>query len=154
MALEFSITHHFAGAPHRVFAALTDLEGAAAWMPGFVRIERVSGPAFGPGTRWRETRKLFGKEATEEFEVTACRSPRHLAVRVDGAKGSSKRGQYLFDYSLAPAGSGTDVTLRGEIRGLGGFGMLVGRLLVGPYRKACAKDLAALARHLEDGGVG
>lgn len=154
MALDFSVTQHFVGAPLRVFAALTDLDGAAAWMPGFVRIERVGGPAFGPGTRWRETRKLFGKEATEEFEVTACRAPGHIAVRVDGAKGSSKRGEYLFDYTLAPARSGTDVTLRGEIRGLGGFGMLVGRLLIGPYRKACAQDLASLARHLEGGRAG
>jgi carbon monoxide dehydrogenase subunit G len=150
MALAFSVTQHFAPPPARVFAALTDLEGAAAWMPGFVRIERVGGGAsFGPGTTWRETRKLFGREATEEFEVTACRSPRHIAVRVDGTKGSSRRGEYLFDYTLAPAPAGTEVTLRGEIRGLGLLGMLVGRLLIGPYRRACAQDLQALARHLE-----
>lgn len=150
MALAFSITQHFAQPPARVFAALTDLEGAAAWMPGFVRIARVRGAhGFGPGTTWRETRRLFGREATEEFEVTACRPLRHIGIRVDGTRGSSGRGEYLFDYTLAPAPGGTAVTLRGEIRGLGVLGMLIGRLLVGPYRRACARDLGALARHLE-----
>jgi carbon monoxide dehydrogenase subunit G len=152
MAIEFTLTQHISGAPDLVFHALTDLDGAADWMPGFVRIEKLSQGEFGVGFEWRETRKFFGKEATEQFEVTRCESPTELSVRVDGSKGSSRRGEYLFDYRLQPKGAGTDVTLHASISGLGRFGTLVGRLFVGQYKKACAKDLGALAEHLEGSG--
>jgi protein-S-isoprenylcysteine O-methyltransferase Ste14 len=116
-AIEFTLTQHIAAAPDRVFHALTDLDSAADWMPGFVRIENLSQGEFSVGSQWRETRKFFGKEATEQFEVTRCESPTELSVRVDGSKGSSRRGEYLFDYRLEPKGAGTDVTLHAAIRG-------------------------------------
>lgn len=153
MSIEFTVTQHFDAAPDRVYDALTDLEGAAEWMPGLVGIRRLTDGAFGPGTEWDETRKIFGREATERFEVTACERPRHIALRVDGAKGTSKRGEYLFEYRLEPGGEGTDLTLHGEIRDLGAVMGFLGRFMKGPYRKACAKDLEALARHLDSGAA-
>lgn len=149
MATQFTVTQQFDHAPDRVFEALTDLDSAARWMPGFVRLEKLSEGQFGVGTEWRETRKLFGKEATEQFEVTHCEPPRRLGVRVDGSKGSSKRGEYLFDYRLEASDRGTNVILQGEIGGLSGVAALMSKMLVGPYKKACAKDLRALAGHLE-----
>jgi hypothetical protein len=93
---------------------------------------------------------MFGREATEEFQVTAVDRPHRLELRVDGSKGSSGRGEYLFTYRLEPSdGAATDVRLTGEIRGLTGVAGVVGRLFSGTYRKSCAKDLAALKRHLE-----
>jgi len=148
MAIEFTVTQHFVAPPERVFDALTDLEGAADWMPGLVGIEQLTAGDFGPGTEWRETRRMFGHEATEQFEVTDCEPPRHLGLRVDGTRGTSRRGEYLFDYRLEPSGGGTEVVLHGQIRELGTIMGLLGRLMKGPYRKACAKDLEALARHL------
>jgi uncharacterized protein YndB with AHSA1/START domain len=150
MAARFSVSQHFAHSPERVFQALTDLEGAGQWMPGFVRMELLTEGEFRVGTEWRETRRLFGKEATEQFEVTACEPPRRVGIRVDGSKGSSKRGEYVFDYRLEPAAeTGTNVLLHGEIRGLSGLMGLISKLMVGPFKKACAKDLRALAEHLE-----
>lgn len=148
MAVEFTVQQRFPNAPDRVFQALTDLEGVAKWMPGFVKIEILSEGAFGVGTQWRETRKLFGKEATEQFEVTRFEPPTGLGLRVDGSKGTSKRGEYLFDYQLAPQNGGTEVTLNGAIRGLGRIAGLISRLFVGTLKKACVKDLSALATHL------
>jgi uncharacterized protein YndB with AHSA1/START domain len=149
MPIKFTLTQHIAEAPDRVFQALTDLDAAADWMPGFVRIEKLDRGELGVGSEWRETRKFFGKEATEQFEVTRYASPSELSIRVDGSKGSSRRGEYLFDYRLQPKGAGTEVTLHGSIRGLGRFGTLMSRLFVGQYKKACANDLRALAAHLE-----
>jgi uncharacterized protein YndB with AHSA1/START domain len=152
MAIEFTVTQQISSAPDRVFHALTDLDSADQWMPGFVRIEKLSEGEFGVGTEFRETRKFLGKEATEQFEVTRCQPPTGLSLRVDGKKGSSRRGEYLFDYRLEPKNVGTGVTLHGEIRGLGRFGTLLGKLFLGSYKKACAKDLRALAEHLEGAG--
>lgn len=148
MPVEFTIQQDFANAPDRVFQALTDLEGAPKWMPGFVKIETLTEGAFGVGTQWRETRKIFGKEATEQFEVTRFEPPTGLGLRVDGTKGTSKRGEYLFDYRLTPQSGGTEVTLHGTIRGLGVIAALLSKLFVGTFKKACVKDLRALANHL------
>lgn len=147
MSVEFTVQQQFANAPDRVFQALTDLEGAANWMPGLIKIEMLSEGAFGIGTEWRETRKIFGKEATEQFEVTRFEPPTGLALRVDGSKGTSKRGEYLFEYRLTPRNGGTEVTLHGAIRGVGSIIGLISRLF-GTFEKACAKDLQALATHL------
>lgn len=148
MAIEFSVKESIPGKQERVFAALTDLDAAPGWMPGDVKIERQSEGPFGVGTEWRETRKMLGREATEYFEVTGYEPPRRIALRVDGSKGTSGKGEFLFEYLLEPKGDETEVTLTGEIRGLGALSGLVGKLMAGPMRKAVKKDLEALAEHL------
>lgn len=148
MAVQFEVARHFPAAPDRVFEALTDLGGASAWMPGLVKIELADAAPVKVGTRWRETRRMWGHEATEEFEVTTVDAPRRLGLRVDGTKGSSKRGEYLFDYSLKPAEGGTEVVLNAQIRGLSGISAFVGRLFVGPFKKAVTRDLDALSQYL------
>lgn len=147
--MEFEIHEFFAIPPEGVFDALTDLDGLDKWMPGFVRMERVAGEGFGPGTEWRETRKFFGKEATEQFEVTGADRPKRIEIRVDGAKGTSKKGEYLFTYRLEPDQGGTRVYLSGEIRGVPALFRMIGFVLIIPYKKACANDLKALKTHLE-----
>ena len=148
MAITFDVTERFPVAPDRVYAALTDLEGIRSWIRGFVRLEQVAGHGFEVGTAWLETRKIFGREATEHFEVTAMEPPKRIVLRVDGRKGSSKRGEYLYDYHIEPDADGSVVHLHGEIRDLGRFGGLLGRLMVGPYKQACVKDLVALRDHM------
>jgi uncharacterized protein YndB with AHSA1/START domain len=150
MSIQFEVVETVQASPMQVFLALTDLDVAAAWMPGLVRIESL-GPGPGAvGGGWRETRRMFGREATEEFQVTAVDRPHRLELRVDGSKGSSGRGEYFFTYRLEPRdGAATDVRLTGEIRGLTGVAGVVGRLFSGTYRNSCARDLAALKRHLE-----
>ena len=148
MSVTFEVARHLPAEPERVFEALTDLDHAAAWMPGLVKIELADGAPVKVGSRWRETRRMFGSDATEEFEVIRVDAPRRLGLRVDGTKGSSKRGEYLFDYSLSPAAGGTDVVLSAQIRGLSGITAFVGRLFVAPYKNACARDLEALSQYL------
>ena len=148
MAIEFDVVEYFENPPITVFGALTDLDHMGSWMPGFVRMERVSGPGFHVGTEFRETRKFFGKEATEQFEVTSISAPDHIGLTVDGTQGASKRGKYVFDYYLEPERDGTRVMLHGEIQGLRGPMALLGKLMIRPYKKACAKDLEALREYL------
>ena len=91
--------------PSVVWAVITDLEGTTVHLPGIVAVERVSddGPgAYGVGTRWRETRRMFGQEAVEEMEVEAVDSARRTVVRAEhGAV------RYVCGYELLPAGNGT-----------------------------------------------
>lgn len=148
MSIRLHLTQQVAAPPERVFAALTDLDGAGAWMPGLVRIERLTEGPMRVGSAWRETRKMMGKEATEELEVTTMEAPWRFAVRCDGTKGTSGQGEYLFSYRLSPEGGRTRVELDAEIRALGPIRRLLARLMVGMYRKMMAKDLQALHDYL------
>lgn len=151
MPLTMHWREEIAAPPARVFTALAEPDQVAKWMPGFVRFERLTPGPMGVGTRLRETRKMRAHEATEEFEVTAYEPPRVFELYVDGRKGSMKRGEFRFRYTLAPGGPGTILTLDGEIGGMGGCMMLIGRLFAGMFRKALAKDYAALKAYCEKG---
>ena len=148
--LTFTSEHRIDAPPERVFEAMTNPEGFGNWMQGFVRAERLTPGDFGVGTQFRETRKMFGKEATEHFEVTTCEPGKRLGLEVDGTKGTTGKGRYHFDYELEPTGTGTLVRTSAVIDMPGGLlTKLLGKLMGGAFKKACDKDLVALKTYLE-----
>lgn len=150
MALNLTLTESFAVPPERVFDALAHPEETGKWMPNIVRIERLTEGPLRVGAQFRETRKMFGKESTEFFEVTALEPGRTLELFFDGTKGTSGRGRFVFRYDLAAAATGSTLTLSGTIDGMGVMGAILGRLVLGPMmRKALAKDLTALKAYVE-----
>ena len=65
MIVEAQVTIN--GSKEAVWAAITDIENAAAIISGIKKIEILEKPASGlVGLRWRETRILFGDSATVE----------------------------------------------------------------------------------------
>lgn len=141
-----------AAPPERVFDGLTDLDEAGKWMKGFVRIDRLNPEVTGVGAKWREVRKMFGREASEEFEVTAYERPRRVSLFVDGSKGATGKGEFRFDYEITPAGDGTKLVIRNDIRIPGLFFRLLGWLFAGQFRKAIDADMQAFKAHLEKSG--
>jgi carbon monoxide dehydrogenase subunit G len=151
MALQFTLEERFDAPPETVFRALTDLDKAGEWMPGFVSLEKLSEGEFGAGTEWRETRKMYGRKATEQFQVTRYQPHSNLELFVDGTKGTTGRGHFRFAYDLAPADQGTIVKFSGEIGGMGRIMELLGRLFLPSFKKACARDLQAVRAHVHAG---
>lgn len=151
MAVKLELREEIRAPVARVYQAITDLEAAREWMPNLVRIEKLTEGPFGAGTRWREVRTMFGREARELFEVVCVEPDRLVELYVDGTKGSSKRGWYRFRWELAPRGEGTELTLRGEIGGLPRIVEWLARLLMAPFQKALRNDVLALKRHVEQG---
>lgn len=151
MSIQFEISEMVHGSPEQVMDAILDLERAQLWMPGLLRMERLSAGPLEVGSEWRETRKILGKEATEQFELVGLDRPHRLELRVDGSKGSSGRGEYRYSYQFEPTDAGTAVRLSGEIRGMTGVAGWLGKLFVGPFKKACGKDLEALRSYVENG---
>ena len=152
MSVTFSTTTDIGASREQVYECMTDLEGFGRWMHGLVRIERLTDGAFGAGTRWREVRHLFGKEAAEVFEVTAADPPHGLALYVDGTEGSSRRGAYRFHYHLAEGAGGprtTRLRLDAEIEMPGLLFRRFGKLLLGPFRKGIDQDTESMKAHLE-----
>ncbi|MEX2430600.1 MAG: SRPBCC family protein [Dehalococcoidia bacterium] len=150
MPLIFTTEVHIAASPERVFQALTDLDGARHWMQGLVDMEKTTDGPFGVGTRWKETRRMYGKNATEHFEVTSCEAPEKLMLRVDGSKGSTGKGEYRFDYVVSPEGDQSHVAVSGLIDLPGLFPRLFGRLFIGSFKRAIYKDLHAMKAYVEE----
>ena len=101
-----TVTRHIDAPIERVFELFTDLEHAADRIAGLDLVEMLSEGQFGVGTRWRETRKMFGKEATEVMEITACEPPNMYV-----ADAASHGSQYRSIWKFSQAGDGTDVAM-------------------------------------------
>lgn len=115
-------------------------------------MERLDDGPMKVGSEWRETRKMYGKEATEYFKVVELERPNKIVLHVDGAKGSTGKGQYLYTYILRSTGDGTEVTLQGEISGLTGLTKLFGKMMKNIFAKATARELETLKNYLENPG--
>lgn len=135
--------------PERAFAAMTNPDEFPRWMEGLVRIERLTDGPTGVGTRFRETRRMYGQEATEEFEITTFEPNRRLSLYVDGTKGSSKKGEYHYHYDFTPDGDGTRVGMTGNVEVPGFWAAILAPIFLPIFRKACAKDLDSMKKWLE-----
>jgi hypothetical protein len=84
------------------------------------------------------------------YEVTGFEPGRSLELYVDGEQGSSKRGYFRYRYRLEPSGGGaTTLSLTAEIGGMGFLLEMLGRFMVGGFKKNLLSDLEALAKYVE-----
>lgn len=138
--------------PGRVWEALTDLRGMERVLSGVERVEVLTPGGFDVGTRWRETRRMMGKEATEEMTVTECVPPERYVTVAD-----SHGMHYVSEIELLkadPAAASTTVVMTFTATPTGGGFMglltkLVGRLGAKAVSRALAKDLDEVAAAVE-----
>jgi hypothetical protein len=128
---------------------ITDLERIPHVISGVSRIERLdAGSGFDVGTRWRETRRFFGKEATEEMEVSSIDPGRSFVHLAD-----SHSVHYISKYTVEPTGDGTLLSLSFAAQPQSGFAKFmaatVGRLMKASTRRALQKDFDDIARAVE-----
>jgi len=136
----------------RVFAAFTDLPRSAEIIPAIKRIEMLTDGPMRIGTRWRETRVMFGKEATEEMAISDLRPNQSYTVR-----GESCGAEFLTELRFTPQGEATLVEMETRTRPLTFVAWLMtplGWLMSGMMKKCLAEDLEAMRRHLEAQGPG
>ncbi|MFG3498781.1 SRPBCC family protein [Streptomyces sp. NPDC047928] len=132
------VERRIAASAGRVWEVLTDLEGMPAVLSGVDRVEVLTEGPFAVGTRWRETRRLFGKQAAEEMRVTVCEPPSRFVVEAD-----SRGAHYVSEWVLAAGGPGsTTVRMTFTATPPGGLAGLLGRLLGGIGAKAVARTVA------------
>ena len=90
----------------RVFASLTDLASMPDVVSGVDRVDLLTDGPMQVGTRWRESRTFFGKEATEEMEISEFVLNSHYTSLAE-SHGSHYRSTCRF----VPQGESTDVTM-------------------------------------------
>lgn len=142
------VEQHVDADPSTVWTIVTDLDRFAE-VADIVSIERLDGgDSFGVGTRWRETRRMFGRDATEEMWVTDFDPGRAYTTEAN-----SHGAKYRSTITVAPAQQGSTLTMQFDGTGTNVltkvFGATVGRLFEGSTRKALQADLAAIAAAAE-----
>lgn len=140
---EVEVRRHVSAPVERLWALATDLAGAPEVLRGVKAVEVLTSGPFGVGTRWRETRAIFGKSATEEMTVTAVEPERSYTVEADS---SGARYVSTFDFAPSPVG-GTNVTARFSAATTTTVARVLGALTAPVARRSVAK---ALKRDLDD----
>lgn len=145
-----TLTRHVNAPLDRTFEVFSDLRGAPDRIPEIVSLEILTEGDVGVGTRFKETRKMFGKEATEEMEITAFDPPRAYAVECESCGAIYRSG---FTFSPAAQG-GTDVQMEMVVTPVSFFAKVlspVAGLMMGAMRKALGKDMERLQAAAEGG---
>nr|WP_297429295.1 SRPBCC family protein [uncultured Actinotalea sp.] len=147
---KIEITRHVDAPAQRVWDLATDLERAPTTLSGVTRVEVLTGGPFAVGTRWRETRTMFGREASEVLEVTSVEE--HRSYTVEAASGGAR---YVSTFTFTPTGAATDVTITFGAHATTPVGRVLA-VVTGPLarrsvERALRADLEDLARAAEAG---
>ncbi|WP_084039528.1 SRPBCC family protein [Demequina sp. NBRC 110053] len=136
--------------PAAVWRIITDLDRASTVMTNIVKVERLEGSGYEVGVRWRETRRIFGKEETEEMWVAAVDEPRTTTVAARSGSTSyttvfrcepSSLGTTLHvDFAAADSGQGVGKRLAWAV---------LGRVGMKATEKALVQDLDDIAKAAE-----
>ena len=121
------------------WAAITDWEAQAAWMP-LTRVDVVGGPPNGLGTRLRAVTGVGGVAVVDEMEVDRWEPPHRCDVRHDG-KRIRGRGVFL----VQPLGdTRSRVTWEEHLDGrLARVGAMAGRRMLNVALRRFARTLTA-----------
>lgn len=146
----FTITKHIDALPEIVFKVATDFANAPEHIQGIEKVELLTDGPVQVGTRFRETRKMFGKEATEEMTVTELIPPKRFTLETE-----SCGCHYVCRHELIPDIAGTLFKLEIETQATSLMARLMSplsKLMAGTMRKMIDADLEDLKRVAEQVG--
>ena len=121
----------------RVFQVYTDLGKAAERIQGIRRLELLTPGPVQEGTRFRETRVMFGKESTETMEIADLRPERSYSVKAE-----SCGARYLTTFSFEPDEGRTKVRVEFGATPVSFFAKLMAPMM-GFMSKSVSKCLEA-----------
>ena len=94
----------------RVFDVFSDVKKAEERIEGITKLEILDrGDTIGVGTKWRETRVMFGKEATEVMWITSFKPNESYEVEAE-----SHGTKYKSVYNFTPNDKGVLVEMTFE----------------------------------------
>ncbi|GIW78677.1 MAG: hypothetical protein KatS3mg105_0484 [Gemmatales bacterium] len=131
----------------QVFDAFTDLHTIARHISAIEKLEILTDGPVGVGTRFRETRIMFGKEASEEMEFIAFEQGKSYTLQCD-----SCGCRITTQHDFTPLDGGTLVTLKVRVQALtllAKLSMPLTWLMLGSMRRCIEKDLDEMASVVE-----
>ncbi len=136
------VSKHVDAPLEMVWEVVADIENAADRIQAILKMEVLTDGPVGKGTRFRETRIMFKKQATEEMEITVWDPPNSYTTEADGCG-----CHYTTMITCEGDGDGTTVTMSMSIVPLTTFGKIMGASMGWMMKGACVK---AFAKDLDD----
>lgn len=140
--------HESTAPAETVWTIMTDLENWPKVVQAIESVERLDdGDDFGVGTRWRETRTMFGRQATETMQVTEVDPGRSYTVEA-----RNRGATYTSVSSVEPTREGCVIEMSFDAQTSGVsklLGATLGKLFEGATRKALLQDLVDIAQAAE-----
>ncbi len=140
-------TKHIHADPKRTFEVISDFRTADQRIRAIKKIEVLTDGPIRVGTRFRETRVMFGREATEEMEITDLVPGKSYTLG-----GQSCGAAWSTTLRCVPNAGGTNVEMEMTMRPVSLFAKLMSPLsfiLAGSMKKAIDQDLDDLKQALE-----
>lgn len=148
MGVSLRLTKKVDAPIERVFEVFSDLRRAPERVSGIKNLEVLTEGPIGVGAKFRETRVMFGREATEQMEVTEFRRNEMYAVEC-----TSCGTHYRSELEFRPDGSGTIVDMSFDGRPVTKtariLGAVMGAMMKGACKRAMEQDLNDLKRAAE-----
>jgi len=139
--MQFQMSTQIAADPAKTFFAFTDLANTSKNIRGIKALEVITEGPIGVGTRFRETRTMFGKDAVETMEITAFDPPRSYSVGCDSC---GARFDTTFRFTPDAGGTRVDVNMNTVATSFFAKVMspVMGLMMAATMRKCFENDLA------------
>ncbi len=148
--MKLQVETNINGSREKVWSVITNIEGSAERISGIEEVEVLERPEYGlVGFKWKETRTMFGKTATEVMWITEAEENSHYNVRAES------HGM-IYKSVIAIKQNGDQTILSMEFGGEAqNFGTKLMSVLMGPFfkgatRKALQKDLDDIKTWVEN----
>lgn len=127
----------------KVWAMITDIENSASFISGITNIEIIT-PAGDDlvGLKWKETRKMFGKESDEVMWITDSQQNHYYKARAE-----NHGAIYLSCLEITELNDGVRLEMSFEGQGTTFMAKLMSKVFGGMMKKSMVK---ALEQDLED----
>lgn len=147
--MKVSVSVAVKGSKEAIWHAITDIESAADRISGIQKVEVLEKPEEGfIGFKWRETRTMFGKEATEIMWVIDAEENKGYQTRAE-SHGAVYISTFIIeekeDHCVLTMGFGSQAT------GIGGKLMegLFSKMMKKGLEKDMKKDLEDIKAYIE-----
>lgn len=147
--MKISVNTIIESSSEKVWRAITDFEHCESWINGILNVTILEQPENGlVGFKWQETRKMFGKEATETMWITDCvdgeyyqtRAENHGAVYVSKLMVQQQDEQTLLTMEFSGMSDSLFVNLMSKL-----MGFFMAKSMI----KMLEADLADIKAHVE-----
>ena len=147
--MQLCVSTNINSSPDNVWQAITDFEHCESWIAGILNVTILEQPESGlVGFKWRETRKMFGKEATETMWITDCIDGEYYQTRAE-----NHGAIYVSKLSISSMGDATKLTMEFSGKSESWFVNLMSKLMGFFMTKSMIKmleaDLADIKAHVE-----
>lgn len=144
------VVKRFIAAPRDAcFEVAADFENAAHTVEDITKVEMLTDGPVSVGTRFRETRVMMGREATEEMEVTFFEPSKRYVL---GAKSCGTRFESELRFEDHGSGTNAIMTIAAEAETIRAkvLGFVMRPMMKRVMMRCIAKDLDDVAKVAQD----